>query len=327
MQKKVSIIIPVYNVEKYIEECLQSLINQTYTNLEIILIDDGSTDKSGEICDCYKKQDTRIRVIHKTNGGAASAKNIGLKIFNGDYVMFVDSDDMIDVKCIENRVLALEKNDVDIVQSNFINIFQDVTQVDTINLENSIYSKEGFLLEYIQNWQCALFWNKLYKREVIEGLKFVEGRCIDDEFFTYKVIQTSTKIAIMDSYDYYYRQRRSSVMNNPSHKKKILNDQVEFIYMRFLDIDKNNKSIRNEYLENLVDTYLLLSKSYFLDKNILNSLKNNIKSILLKIITYKFKNSILKILIIKLILTPSCIILKNRNNLENKEEKENRYFE
>lgn len=327
MQKKVGIIIPVYNVEKYIEECLQSLINQTYTNLEIILIDDGSTDKSGQICDYYKKQDNRIKVIHKTNGGAASAKNIGLKIFNGDYVMFVDSDDKIDLKCVENRVLALEKKNVDIVQSNFINIFQNITQVNNLNLKSSIYSKDEFLLEYIQNWQCALFWNKLYKKEVIEELKFVEGRCIDDEFFTYKVIQKSTKIATIDSCDYYYRQRKSSVMNNPNHKRNILNDQIDYIYIRFLDIDKNNKFIRNEYLENLVDTYLLLSKSYFLDENILNSLKNNIKSILLKIIIYKFKNSILKILIIKLMLTPNYIILKNRSNFEDKEEKENIYFE
>ena len=328
MEKKISIIIPVYNVELYIEECLESVVNQTYKNLEIILIDDGSTDNSGKICDKYAKLDSRIKVIHKKNGGAASAKNIGLKNITGEYVTFVDSDDFLDLKCIENKVSILENENADIVQSKFINLFKDTEVIEKyVNEKNIIYNKTEFLIEYINNWECSLFWNKIYKTELMSDIYFIEGRCIDDEFFTYKVIQNANKIIENDRYDYYYRQRISSSMNNISHKKKILKDQIDFIYIRFLDIDKKEKYVKNYYLEHLVDTYLIFSKNYYLDEVLLSYLKQKIKSILHKILFYKFKNSVLKILIIKLIMTPNNIILSKKNILEEKNNNLDMYFD
>lgn len=327
MINKVSIIIPVYNVEKYIEECLESVIRQTYKNVEVILIDDGSTDKSGKICDIYMNKDSRIKVIHKKNEGAASAKNIGLKNISGTYVMFVDSDDVIDKKCVENKVRVLEETDADIVQTKFLDMFKNNTQKYTSDIKNKLYKKDEFLLEYIKYWECAIFWNKLYKKEVLKDIEFIEGRCIDDEFFTYKIIQNSKKIVISNTYDYYYRHRKSSVMNDFGHRKKILKDQIDFIYIRFLDIDKKNKSIRAVYLENLVDTYLLLSKDSVMDEETLKYLKHKIRSVLGKILTYKFENKILKILIIKLMLSPTKNILSKKNIFDKREESLSYYFD
>lgn len=327
MQKKVSVIIPIYNIDKYIEECIVSIINQSYINLEIILVDDGSTDKSGKICDNYLKNDNRIKVIHKENRGSASAKNIGLKNATGDYIMFVDGDDKIELTCIENRVSAIENEKTDIVQSRFINLFKNKIEIHVSNIESKVYNKTEFLSEYIKYWECSLFANKLFKKEVIENVEFIEGRCIDDEFFTYKVIQNCKNITIIDEYDYYYRQRKSSVMNDYNKKIQILRDQIDFIYFRFLDIDKMNKKLKNQYLENLVDNYLILSKSPFINTSILCNLKNNIKSILFKILTYKFENNILKVLIMKLVLSPTNKILKDKDRIEYKNETSDIYFD
>ena len=324
MSKLVSVIIPVYNVEKYIDECIKSILNQSYKNLDIILIDDGSTDNSGEICDRYKEYDDRIRVIHKNNGGSASAKNVGLKNILGEYLVFVDSDDFIEVNAIKKLVEILESEDVDMVQTNFIefkrkNLNVNIAKYDLKdNFSNKlrILNKDDYLIEYSQNWKYALIFNKIYKKEIIKDIYFIEGRCIDDEFFTYRVALNCKRIMISDIVTYNYRIRSSSIMHDNGNRRKILKDQVDFLYMRFNEVNKLAPYVKNIYLENLVDTYILLSKDPYMDEKILNNMKNNIKSLLSKIITFKFKNTFLKIIILKILITSNYKILSNRKNIE-----------
>ena len=121
MDKLISIIVPVYNVEKYVAECIESIIKQTYQNLEILLIDDGSTDNSGKICDKYAEKDKRIKIIHKENGGVSSARNLGLDLAQGEYIAFIDSDDFVSNKYIESLYSAIEHKDAEIVLSKYSN--------------------------------------------------------------------------------------------------------------------------------------------------------------------------------------------------------------
>jgi len=327
MNKMVSIIIPVYNVEKYIEQCLISIINQSYKNLEIILIDDGSLDQSGNICDLYQNKDNRVKVFHKKNGGSASAKNLGLRKVSGDYVMFVDSDDFIDRDTIRSVVNLLEQEKADIVQTNLVEIFKDTNKLEDTSKNIKIYNKEEFLSEYLNNWKNALFCNKIYKKEVLKNIFFIEGRYIDDEFFTYRVVLNANKIITYDLNTYYYRQRKSSVMGNLEFRKFILRDQIDFIYLRFLEIDKKIPSLKNIYIENLIDTYLIFSKSPYLEEGTLKYLKLKIKSILGKILSYRLKNNALKLFIIKLLFTSNNKILKNKNGINSIEYNLERYFE
>ena len=146
-QPKISIIIPVYNVESYIRECLESLINQTYQNLEIILVDDGSTDSSGEICDIYCKKDKRIIVIHKANGGLVSARKAGLRIATGEYATYVDSDDWIDVNTYEELMHLAFKYNPDIIAFDFIKQYSDFKIEQIQSLQEGFYDKKRFFLE------------------------------------------------------------------------------------------------------------------------------------------------------------------------------------
>lgn len=324
MSKLVSVIIPVYNVEKYIDECVKSIINQSYKKLDIILIDDGSTDNSGKICDQYKEYDDRIRVIHKSNGGAASAKNAGLKNILGEYIVFVDGDDFIKPNSIKKQVEMLESKNVDIVQTNFIdfrmkNVNDGVVKEElNCNVSNKlrILDRDEYLIEYSKDWKYALIVNKIYKKKVLKDIYFIEGRCIDDEFFTYRVALNCKSIMISDIVTYNYRIRSSSVMHDSGNRKIILKDQVDFIYMRFNEINKLAPYVKNIYLENLVDTYILLSKDPYIDEKIIKMIKNNIISLLDKIILYKFKNIFLKVIILKILITPKYKILNSKNNIK-----------
>ena len=232
MKELVSIIVPIYNVEKYLEKCIKSLINQTYRNLEIILINDGSTDESCKICKRYKNQDNRILFINKKNGGSASAKNIGLKIAKGDYIAFVDSDDFIELDMIEYMVNTIKKYNSDIVQCKLRDYYTNTIYFKQEEINEKSMDVKEFLYLILKQWENSLFCNKLFKREVIENVFFKEGRCIDDEFFTYKCVINSKSIVTSNKIVYNYRMRRSGVMKSESSQKQILKDRVEYLYER-----------------------------------------------------------------------------------------------
>lgn len=184
-----SVIVPVYNVAPYLERCIKSIINQSYQNLEIILIDDGSTDNSGTICDAWAEKDERIMVIHKKNGGLSDARNVGLKVASGAYITFVDSDDWLNLNMYEKLMKIGMAQNCDIVMCNF----QKISDENSISICNNDYKIEFYdtisaLKALITEQIQQVVWNKIYKKELLNGIYFESGRFHEDEFWSYKII-------------------------------------------------------------------------------------------------------------------------------------------
>lgn len=261
MKKKVSIIVPIYNIEEYLGKCLDSVLNQVYRNLEIILVDDGSTDMSPYICNCYAKKDNRIKVIHKKNGGAASARNLGLENATGEYINFVDGDDYLDKFYIQELIKQLENTRSDIAVCSYISVTPN-KNIPEILEKTGDYTGKEYLLHFLTDWRCGLIWNKLFSKEVIGDIRFEEGHVIDDEFFTYRVVLNAKRINIKNVQLYYYRLRENSAMNSQERKKKIqrLQDRMDYFPKRFYTVTKKYPELYSEYLANLTDNLILFSK-------------------------------------------------------------------
>ena len=252
--KLVSIIVPVYGVETYLSDCVDSLLAQTYRNLEIILIDDSSPDGCAEICDQYAQKDARVKVIHKKNGGAASARNAGLDAVTGDCVCFVDADDMVEKEYVEHLLTALLEADADIAVCGYYDLTRTQRRVAPCQ-KPGIYSQVEYLSCFLKDWSCSLLWNKLYRREVIGALRMTEGHKIDDEFFTYRIVMNSHKIIVTDTPMYGYRMRSSSVMNDIlSNGERILLDKIEYIRVRYADVAERYPVLEQAFLADAVDS-------------------------------------------------------------------------
>ena len=261
----ISVVVPVYNVEPYLIECLESIINQTYRDLEIILIDDGSTDKSGDICEEYAKKDDRIIVIHQSNQGSASAKNAGLRKASGEYLAFVDSDDFLQEDAYEFMVRQLEEYHADIIQGYFRKVYQknhrDVNKI----IEMQTLDTSEFLELFTKDWTCGLLWDKLYKRHIFKDIYFKEGHKIDDEFFTYKGVMNSKKILRVPHYIYNYRQRISSVMFSKDSQLRIISDSLEYLSIRRKDVTKSFPQLKKVYDEHYLNMLIILSKNEYIN--------------------------------------------------------------
>lgn len=220
----VSIIIPVYNVEKYLSKCLDSVINQTYYNLEIILVDDGSTDSSGKICDEYMHSDKRVKVVHQKNGGLSNARNTGLNIFDGKYVTFIDSDDFVEQTYIERLYQIIQKSEADIAVVSF-ELFYEFQKIQTVKvdaLEVKEYSNIEAIADmwYQKNINTSA-WAKLYERKLFSDIRYPDGMIYEDLGTTYKLFFASNKVAYSSEKLYYYLQRRDSIMQYKFSVKKI----------------------------------------------------------------------------------------------------------
>lgn len=281
-----SVVAPIYNVEKYIVEFLESIVNQTYTNLQIILIDDGSTDKSGMICDEYAKIDKRITVIHQKNAGAGAAKNTGLELVQGEYLSIVDSDDFLELDMYERMLEHLKREQVEVVQCLYSNHYCDKDEIVSYRIhpgKNRKLTAHQFLSEYTFDWKYVLFWNKLFKTSLLRDIRFPEGRKIDDEYFTYKLIGNANFILNVNNVFYHYRIRKSSVMNNNMRKElyhnraecflerydyisKYFPDLLEVYYRHMSDsflFFKNQMNGQDKYLNDLVDQFPIKRNSFF----------------------------------------------------------------
>lgn len=294
--KKVSIIVPVYKVEKYLEECLESLENQTYTNFEIILCDDESPDKCPKICDEYAQKDTRFKVLHKKNGGAASARNAGLEIATGEYIGFVDSDDLVNVQYIEKLVNNLEESEADISVCGYFNL--NKVSAEKIAIEKTgIYSEVEFLNRFLWDWKCGLLWNKLFKAEVLKNVRFAEGHVIDDEFFTYKAVMNSKKVVVADEPLIYYRLRSSGVMTQGKIERQ-LSDRMEYLTERFELVTKRYPELYLDYLYNMADNVIIIKREAKAYKGLQEKVKqfqnNFCFPVLFSKISYKMKYAYLR---------------------------------
>lgn len=210
----VSIIVPAYNVKSYIERCVDSLLDQTYSELEIILVDDGSTDGTGELCDCMAEKDKRIHVIHQNNQGISAARNAGLDLAGGEYIFFVDSDDWIRKNTIETLMRLREEYQADVVCCGIELIYDSgKAEVFTEVGKRVCNSKEAVLELMTGATICSVAWNKLYVAKLWKEIRFCIGKVHEDEFTIYKVIYQAEKTVYTDEVMYEYFQRVSGTMD------------------------------------------------------------------------------------------------------------------
>ena len=245
MKELISVIVPVYNVEKYLDNCVQSILRQSYTNLEIILIDDGSTDKSSQLCDEYSQKDKRIKVIHKKNGGQSDARNVGITVATGKYIAFVDSDDYIDEQFLEQLYLAIKKNKSDISMSKYKKTYKLNEKNKKIYNKCIIYSPEEALRELLlfQNADNYI-WNKLYKKELFFKLSFKVGKKMEDLGIIYLIFSKAKKIVSIDYEGYFYVQREGSTMWQVN--SQLILDTMEMVNERFDYINKKFPQLVDE---------------------------------------------------------------------------------
>lgn len=239
--EKISVIMPVFNVEKFIRQSIDSVLNQTYKNLEIILVDDGSKDSSGKICDEYCKNDERIKVIHKENGGLSSARNAGLDIATGKYVMFIDSDDFYEENSCEVLYKEIENKQADFVSGNYIHVTYDGIKWTNPQFDIEVYN--NFKLD-IDDYQRSFFvmnsvvWNKIFRREFIEKhkLRFVPKALAEDAIFsTYCYVHTD-KGYFINNIVYNYRQNQENVSISTNCTKEYfekINESYKLIFQNF----------------------------------------------------------------------------------------------
>lgn len=235
MSKQISVIIPVYNVEKYLSRCLNSVIEQTYRNLEIILIDDGSPDSSSRICDEYASKDNRIKVIHKENGGLSSARNAGLAVCSGDYIFFIDSDDwLVDENVLLEFIETAEKN-----QSDFVYSLMNRTSDRSCS---KMKTNERFLendLFFLSNPYLFSAWNKLYASALFQNIQFVPGRINEDVDIIPLIFAKAKKISRLNRSTYnYYCNTNSITRSNFSEKRFDMFKSVKNAYENFTGTQK-----------------------------------------------------------------------------------------
>lgn len=212
--EKISVIVPVYNVEKYLDRCLKSLFNQTYENIEIILINDGSTDRSGEMCDMYEKEDSRVKVLHQEYNGVADARNKGVAMATGEYIIFLDSDDEADREYVGKLYKTLKENDLDIAQCCLLRI-RNGQPINKLEVKDGVSIFNGVEMQMKtfdrDRYFCNVVCGKLFKKELFEGLSFPYGRINEDESLIYRLTFKSKRVGIIDDYLYYYHYNGDSI--------------------------------------------------------------------------------------------------------------------
>lgn len=224
--KLISIIVPIYKVEKYLKKCIESILKQTYKNIEIILVDDGSPDNCGKICDYYKQMDKRIKVIHKNNGGLSEARNYGIREARGDYLLFVDSDDFIAENICEILINNINKYSADMAICNFYYVFENKKAIKnemSSKKDVQVLEKENIIREYFLNYSVDLnvAWNKLYKKDIFKGknaILFPVGKLHEDTYIMYKIYYKLNRLVRINKPLYYYRQRNDSIISSFSIK-------------------------------------------------------------------------------------------------------------
>lgn len=237
MDELISVIVPVYNVENYVEQCLQSIIAQTYKNIEIVVVDDGSTDSSGEICDLLAETDSRIAVYHKSNGGISAARNDGVDKSNGEYIAFIDSDDIIAPTYLEYLYKLLTDNDADISCCSFIKTSDRETELETISYDDIVVmtGREACyaLLTPEYATQLVVVWGKLFRSSIVLDERFPVGRKQEDVAITYKYYYKAKTVAIGSCKLYLYYKNANGIMANSAKGRNAdsiyaLNGRIQF---------------------------------------------------------------------------------------------------
>ncbi|MEX2461044.1 MAG: glycosyltransferase family 2 protein [Paenibacillaceae bacterium] len=259
MLPKVSVVVPIYKVEKYLKRCVNSILNQTYSNLEIILVDDGSPDQCGEIAESYAKGDHRVQVFHKDNGGLSDARNVGMQYVTGDYTLFVDSDDWLERKMVEEMVNRSVQYKADIVQVAFYYAFDNYLQLDNrhyasdgdpIVLDNKLLMFELVINEKVKNFA----WGKLYKTNLIKDIFFKKGVLFEDVFWAHRVMHYVNTYVILHQPMYYYYQRSDSIIATYTPRNF---DIIKGLKERHSFIEKFYTELTNESYKTILKTSLM----------------------------------------------------------------------
>lgn len=287
----ISIIVPVYNAEKYLDRCFGSVLNQSYIDYEVIIVDDGSTDGSPDICKKWTKVDKRFRYFYKTNGGSASARNYGLKKVRGEFISFIDADDYVDINFLKKMYNGIQITDADIVQCSFEKTINDF-EVEKENLSDErVYTNIEFLGKFCSKstyLKTAVLWNKLYKKKLFNNIEFPEGKGIDDEYVICEVIFKADYICEIDDILYFYYMSPNSQMRSKPSLKSV--DSVEAIEKQlefFKRIEEPNlyNSLLYRYYSAVSGEYNLVKRFFPEQEELLKNLKEKLspwKTALLK---------------------------------------------
>ena len=312
MNDLISIIVPVYNVEDYLDKCINSIINQTYTNIEIIIINDGSTDNSYEICKSYK--DKRIKLYSIKNKGLSGARNYGISKSKGKYLAFVDSDDYIEKDYIEVLYNNLIKEDADLSCCSLYEVFKN--EIKNKSKKDKYYvmnSYETIEKTFTDEGLNVYVWNKLYKKELFKNIKFPVNKNSEDIYVMHEIISSCKKIVYESIPKYYYVQRKNSIVNNIN---KINIDSIE-ASLHAVNYLKNNKELQRYAIKNYLNTRLRYYKKLLYsnkeDKTIRNDYLRELKKY--KKIPYTKKEK-LELFLFKYI--PGIYKLINKKYYDNK---------
>ena len=252
----ISVIVPVYKVEPYLDRCVQSIVEQTYTNLEIILVDDGSPDNCPAMCDAWAERDRRIKVIHKENGGLSDARNVGMAAATGEYIAFVDSDDWIALEMLARLHQALEKDQSDIAACTVEMVWEDGSQnqfltVQTDCVLDRLEAQKALLEESLLKQPV---WYKLYRRDTIGDIQFEIGKYHEDVYWSYQAIGNAGQVSLIDYVGYFYWQRAESIMGESYSLKRL--DAIEAYERRYAyiaeDFPELEQSARLSILSNCI---------------------------------------------------------------------------
>lgn len=279
----VSVIVPVYNVEDYLKKCIDSIIHQTYENIEIILVNDGSTDNSYEICQKFSKKDSRIILLNKKNGGLSDARNYGLKVATGDYVVFIDSDDYVRLNYVESLYHMIIKYKADVVACEYSEVstngnllkqiyFNEPRNISTISGKN--FLRYLYKDNYVAN---VVVWNKMYKRSLFKLVQFENGRYYEDEFLIVPMFWNVKKIFLLRESLYYYVQRENSITQSAMNKKKIIDSNASKSERVIFFADKDDPELFSLAVQNYKNWLITISNNRYVVTDI--KLKNQFQNI------------------------------------------------
>lgn len=274
MEELISVIVPIYNVQNYLPKCLDSIIEQTFQNLEIILVNDGSPDRCPELCEEYASRDKRIKVVHQANKGLSAARNTGVEIANGDFICFVDSDDYIHPQMYEILYKNAKKNDADISICNFLRVLENqnhnynTDSYHSNKIKESIFtcdSREALSNLYNSDlqWITLVAWNKLFKKELFNGIRFKVGKIHEDDFIMYHLLDEVNTVVYTTIPLYYYLQRNTSITGEKFNLKRL--DKLEaleerIIYFKGKGYSELYDKAYEHYLSLLITFYYLLKR-------------------------------------------------------------------
>ncbi|MBQ5823850.1 MAG: glycosyltransferase [Clostridia bacterium] len=300
---QISIVIPVYNVEAYISACITDILNQTFSDFELILVNDGSTDSSGSICDEFARIDNRIRVIHKKNGGASDARNCGIDVAKGDWIMFFDSDDCFEPNIVQTLYETAQRENADMAVCSIDLFNEDYLEEkyipDHFAVTPGIFSGSEILSTGRIPTIYVTPWCKIFKKALFDNLRYTVGRICEDEAIIHRILHRCKKIVVTSDILYHYRQLQNSVSHTVSPKRL---DALYAFYDRFFFYKENNiqnsSIVLNSYFWNLDNYYLRVEKNTESAPRLRECLKNTRKLIphYLKQKDISIKDRILKLL-------------------------------